>query len=101
MTQTIIAVTNQKGGVGKTTTAINVAFNLAKGGKKVLLVDFDPQGNATSGLGINKQELTATIVDVIAGDAEAKDVIVHTKHAGLDVLPTTPHLANLEVELAS
>lgn len=101
MTQTIIAVTNQKGGVGKTTTAINLAFNLAKQGKKVLLVDFDPQGNATSGLGINKQELKATIVDVLAGDVEVGEVIVHTKHADLDVLPTTPHLANLEVELAS
>jgi len=97
----VIAITNQKGGVGKTTTAINVAFNIAKSGKKVLLVDFDPQGNATSGLGINKKSLKHTVVDVLAGDITAKETIVTTKHAKLDVLPTTPHLANAEVELAN
>lgn len=101
MTPAIIAVTNQKGGVGKTTTAINVAYQLAKSGKRVLLVDFDPQGNATSGLGIDKQQLSTTVVDVLVGDTDATTAIVHTAHKGLDVLPTTPHLANLEVELAA
>lgn len=95
-----IAITNQKGGVGKTTTAINIAFNLAKSGKKVLLVDFDPQGNATSGLGIAKQELTKTIVDVLARNVATAEAIITTKYPNLDVLPTTPHLANAEVELA-
>jgi len=100
MVPKIIAITNQKGGVGKTTTAINVAFNIAKGGKKVLLVDFDPQGNATSGLGIDKQSLKHTVVDVLAREVTAKEAIVTTDHAKLDVLPATPHLANAEVELA-
>lgn len=100
MVPKIIAITNQKGGVGKTTTAINVAFNLAKAGQRVLLVDFDPQGNATSGLGVNKQELQHTIIDVLGNEITAKEAIITTKHAKLDLLPTTPHLANAEVELA-
>lgn len=100
MSAKIIAVTNQKGGVGKTTTAINVAYLLAKGGSSVLLVDFDPQGNATSGLGVAKQELSHTIVDVLADDISPSQAIITTGHDNLSLLPTTPHLANLEVELA-
>lgn len=100
MVPKIIAITNQKGGVGKTTTAINIAFNMAKSGKRVLLVDFDPQGNATSGLGIVKQELKHTIVDVLAHEVSAGEAIIATKHPRLSLLPTTPHLANAEVELA-
>lgn len=100
MAGSIIAVTNQKGGVGKTTTAVNLAYYISKSGFNVLLVDFDPQGNATSGLGIDKRQLQHTVIDVIAGDAQLADCIVPTKHKKLSVLPTTPQLANAEVELA-
>lgn len=95
-----IAVTNQKGGVGKTTTAVNVAHNIAKSGHTVLLVDFDPQGNATSGLGIDKRELKATILDVLDGK-KLNDCIIGTNHKNLHVLPSVAELANAEVELAN
>lgn len=97
---TIIAITNQKGGVGKTTTSVNLAYGLAKAGKRVLVVDFDPQGNATSGLGIDKAELDKTILDVIQDQAALGDVIIETEHKGLYLAPATPQLANAEVELA-
>lgn len=97
---TVIAVTNQKGGVGKTTTAINVAFFLGKAGKRTLLVDFDPQGNASSGLGIDKQDLAHSVVDVIKREVPIKQVITNTKFKNLYVVPTTSLLANTEVELA-
>ncbi len=100
MAGAVIAVTNQKGGVGKTTTAVNVAFYIAKQGKNVLLVDFDPQGNATSGLGINKQELNRTVLDAVQDGMPLAECIIHTKYKRLDILPATPHLANAEVELA-
>lgn len=96
----VISVTNQKGGVGKTTSAINIAYYLAKQGKKTLLIDFDPQGNATSGLGIDKQSLERTMVDVLLGQSDLETVIVPTEHKYLFLAPTTPHLANTEVELA-
>jgi len=96
----VIAVTNQKGGVGKTTTAINVAFCLAKMGKKTLLVDLDPQGNATSGLAFDKQELKKTMTDVMAGNSKLEKIIQPTKFKKLDIAPTTADLANAEVELA-
>lgn len=99
-TPVIIAVTNQKGGVGKTTTSVNVAHYLSKSGKNVLLVDFDPQGNATSGLGIDKQSLTGTVLDVIQHGTPIADVTRATKHKHLSVVPATPQLANAEVELA-
>lgn len=97
----VISITNQKGGVGKTTSAINIAYFLAKMGLRTLLIDFDPQGNATSGLGIDKSQLETTMSDVISGEKILRDVIVDTGFAGLKLAPSTPILANTEVELAN
>jgi chromosome partitioning protein len=98
----IIAVTNQKGGVGKTTSAINVAAALATADRRVLLVDGDPQGNATSGLGLTIPADAPSLYDVLLGEASAHDAIRRAVHlAKLDVLPATPDLAGAEVELVN
>jgi len=98
----VITVTNQKGGVGKTTTAINLAYYLAKRGARVLIVDFDPQGNASSGLGIDKTALKATMTDVMMGTAKLADVMMKTDCCKtLWIAPAVPDLANAEVEMGA
>lgn len=97
----VISITNQKGGVGKTTSAINIAYFIAKRGFRTLLVDFDPQGNATSGLGIDKNNLDFTMADVVSGEKQLGEVIIETEFSKLKIAPSTPILANAEVELAS
>lgn len=93
----IIAVVNQKGGVGKTTTAVNLTAALTEAGKKVLLCDFDPQANATSGLGIDKRKVKKSVYDVVINDIPAAEAVVHTKFG--DVLPSSQDLAGAAVEL--
>ena len=95
----IIAVVNQKGGVGKTTTAVNLTAALTEAGKKVLLVDFDPQANATSGLGIDKRKLRRSVYDTVIDQIPADEALVHTKYG--DVLPASADLAGAGVELIS
>ncbi len=97
----IIAIANQKGGVGKTTTSVNLSACLAHLGKKVLLIDTDPQGNATSGVGINKGDVQMCIYDVLIDDVDIKDVILPTDVENLDVIPATISLAGAEIELVS
>lgn len=95
----IIAVANQKGGVGKTTTAVNLAACLAEQGKKVLLIDMDPQGNTTSGVGVDKNELENTIYELMLGECSITDCIIKEVFENLDLLPTSIDLAATEIEL--
>ncbi len=97
----VIAVANQKGGVGKTTTAVNLSASLAKRNKKILLVDIDPQGNATSGLGIDNQGVDKSVYDILINSAPAKDVIIPTDYKNLFLCPSNTELSGAEVELVS
>ncbi|MEC0093768.1 sporulation initiation inhibitor Soj [Paenibacillus macquariensis subsp. defensor] len=95
----IIAIANQKGGVGKTTTSVNLGAGMASLGKRVLLVDIDPQGNTTSGVGINKADVENCIYDVIINEVHPNDAIIHTEVEGLHIIPATIQLAGAEIEL--
>ena len=95
----IIAFANQKGGVGKTTSAVNVAASLGLLGKKTLLVDLDPQGNATSGVGIAKKSLKGTIKDVLTGEMDIKNVVLPTNYTNLWIIPTNVSLSGAEFDL--
>lgn len=95
----IIAIANQKGGVGKTTTSINLSACLAEAGKKVLTIDIDPQGNTTSGLGIDKNSIENTIYELIIGESEIEDVIIPTEFENLSIIASNVDLAAAEIEL--
>ena len=94
-----ISLVNQKGGVGKTTSSINLSASLAVLGKKVLLIDLDPQGNTTTGVGINKGEIERSIYDVLIGECKITEAIIKTRYKNLYVIPATINLAGLEYEL--
>ncbi|MBR2339266.1 MAG: ParA family protein [Clostridia bacterium] len=95
----IVSFANQKGGVGKSTSAINIAAQIAKNGKKVLLVDLDPQGNTTSGVGISKNKVKSSIYDVMIGRSNIKDVIIPTEYSNLSLIPSNISLVGAEFEL--
>ena len=95
----VISLVNQKGGVGKTTTSINLSASLAVLGKKVLLIDLDPQGNTTTGVGINKGDIERSVYDVLIGECKISEAMIKTKYKNLYVLPATINLAGLDIEL--
>lgn len=95
----IIAIANQKGGVGKTTTTINLSSCLAEAGKKVLTIDMDPQGNSTSGLGVDKNECENTVYELILGECTIEECLIHTEIENLDLIASNVNLAGAEIEL--
>ncbi len=95
----IVSFSNQKGGVGKTTSCVNIAAQIANKGKRVLIVDLDPQGNATSGLGISKSKIKKTVYDIIIGRCDTKDAVFKTRFKNLSIIPATIDLAGAELEL--
>lgn len=95
----IISLVNQKGGVGKTTTSINLAASLALLGKKVLLIDLDPQGNSTTGIGINKGDVDNSIYEVLIEKVDVRDSIIKTKYKNLSIIPSTINLAAVDIEI--
>lgn len=97
----ILAITNQKGGVGKTTTCVNLAASLATFGSKVLLIDLDPQGNATTGSGLDKSGLKSTIYHVLIGEKSMKEVVQTSENSNFDIIPANRDLAGAEVELVN
>ncbi|MEK3790330.1 AAA family ATPase [Paenibacillus sp. FSL R7-0204] len=97
----IIAIANQKGGVGKTTTSVNLGASMATLGKKVLLVDIDPQGNTTSGVGVNKADVENCIYDILINEVDPQETIQETRIEGLHIIPATIQLAGAEIELVS
>ena len=97
----VIAVTNQKGGVGKTTTSVNLSACLAYKGKRVLVVDCDPQGNTTSGFGIDKDSYDLSVYDCLIDSENAQKAVLRTKYGNLSVIPSSPELSAAEIELAS
>ena len=99
MAARILAVANQKGGVGKTTTSINLAAGLSNAGSRVLLIDLDPQGNATMGSGVDKRPLQVTVYEVLLGNTSIRDARVHSDNGGFDLIPANRELAGAEVEL--
>ena len=95
----VVSFSNQKGGVGKTTSCVNISAQIANKGKKVLMIDMDPQGNATSGVGVSKKGLKLSIFDVLLKEASAKDAVITTPYKNLDIIPANIALAGAEYNL--